>query len=56
MLEIIIAIIIQVTTILNGGTDAEKAKAEQKAKTEQSQPANNNGAAAADGGTGTWDE
>ncbi len=54
MLEIIIAIILQLTIVLNSGTPAEKAKAEKelkalnekKAKAEQ----------AADGGTGNWND
>ncbi|MBC5774938.1 hypothetical protein H8S95_12750 [Pontibacter sp. KCTC 32443] len=51
MIEIVVAIILQITTILGGG-DSDKEKAEQKekeakAKTEQS---------AAEGGAGNWND
>lgn len=52
MIEIVIAVILQVTTIINGvGTDKEKA--DQKAKDEkvkQEQPINSQG------GSGNWND
>lgn len=52
MIEIIIAVLLQVTTIL-GGVDADKEKADQKAKEEKAtheQPIN------AQGGSGAWSD
>lgn len=52
MIEIIVAIILQITTIIGGG-DSEKAKAEQKAKEQKAKTEQNSNA---DGGAGNWDD
>jgi hypothetical protein len=52
MIEIIIAVILQVTTIL-GGVDSEKEKAELKAKEEK---AKKEQTINAEGGNGTWND
>lgn len=53
MIEILIAIILQVTTILGGG-DAEKEKAEQEVKTKTENPSKGASDNAAEGGAGGW--
>ncbi|MEJ8755737.1 hypothetical protein WG947_01905 [Pontibacter sp. H259] len=54
MIEIIVAIILQITTIIGGG-DADKSKEvpQDKAKTEK--PVKGASEADAEGGSGTWE-
>ena len=53
MIEIIVAVILQITTILGGvNTDAGKAQPQEKAKTEKSK---GDIEKTAEGGAGTWD-
>jgi hypothetical protein len=51
MIEIIVAVILQITTILGG--DSEKVKAEQKAKEEKAKTEQKS--SEADGGQGNWE-